>query len=231
MAAGFDYDSYLVYNTEGKIKQLEYIKKTTELGNISIALGNSNCGVLITHTPPRSKLAERQQKVFEINPQTLFTFSGITNDGLNIVRYLKTHSVFEDVIKDRPLHHLASFDSLCINAALRTLTGSERVYGVAGVLMTDYEGIKIVEFEPAGYVREVIGSCIGSSSQSCRTILEEEYEQIAGASEENLINLGLKALKNAFLDPEEHPLLSEDVTIFVITAGSGIKKIENVVIQ
>ncbi len=226
MGGIFDYSSYLVFDPEGKIKQLEYIKKTTELGNISIALANKNFGVLITHTPPRSMLAEKQQKVFEINPKTLFTFSGITNDGLSIVRYLKNHSVYEDVIKDRQIHHLACFDTLCTDAAMQTLTGNNRIYGVMGVLLTDFEGVKIVEFEPTGYVREVIGSCIGNNSQSCRTILEDEYEKIANASEQELIELGLRALKNAFLDPEANPLKSEDVCVHVIEAGKGIRSHE-----
>ena len=83
------FDSELLFNQEGRIKQLEFIKKTTELGNTTVALSNSKIGVLIVHVPKRTKLAEPQEKVFEINSKTLFTFSGITNHGLSIVRYLK----------------------------------------------------------------------------------------------------------------------------------------------
>lgn len=227
MPAGFNYDSYLLYNPEGKIKQLEYIRKTTELGNTSVVLGNRRIGVLIAHTPPRSKLAERQQKVFEINKSTLFTFSGITNDGLSIVHYLKSNSVFENVIKDRPLHHLACFESLCFDASLRTLTGSNRMYGVAGILVTDFEGIRIVEFEPTGHVREVIGSSIGNKSQSCRTILEDEHQKIAGASEEELVTIGLRALKNAYPDPDDTPLKPEDISIYVIESGKEVKTVDS----
>jgi len=226
MGAEFDYSSYLLYDPDGKIKQIDYIQKTTELGNISIALGNKNVGVLIAHSPKRSKLAEKQQKVFEINSNALFTFSGITNDGLSIVRYLKSCSVFEDVIKDRSLHHLNSFDSLCTDAALRTLTGSNRIYGVTGIFMIDFEGIKIVEFDPSGYVRQTIGSCIGNSSQSCKTILEDEYTKIGSADEQELVALGLKSLRNSFLDPEENPLNNEDISIYVIETGKGIKIVD-----
>lgn len=227
MPTGFNYDSYLLYNPEGKIGQLDYIRKTTELGNTSVALGNRRIGVLIAHTPPRSKFAERQQKVFEISDSTLFTFSGITNDGLEIVHGLKSNAVFESVIKDRPLHHLTCFDSLCFDATLRTLTGSNRMYGVAGILMTDFEGIRIVEFEPTGYVREVIASSIGNKSQSCRTILEDEHLKVADASEEELVAIGLKALKNAYPDPEDAPLKSEDISIYVIESGRGIKNVDS----
>lgn len=222
----FDYDSELLFNPEGRIKQLEFIKKTTELGNTTVALCNSKCGVLIAHVPKRSKLAEPQQKVFEINEKTLFTFSGITNDGLSIVRYLKAQSVFENVIKDREMHHLACFDSLCFDASLRTISSPSRLYGVAGILLTDYNGVKIVEFEPAGYVREVIGVSIGNKSQSCRTILEDHHNIIKEGEEEDLIRLGLKALRNAYPDPDEEALNQNDIFIYVLEADKGVKVVD-----
>lgn len=223
----FDYDTELLFNPEGRIKQLEFIKKTTELGNTTVALSNSNLGVLIAHVPKRTKLAEPQQKVFEINSKTLFTFSGITNDGLSIVRYLKNQSVFENVIKDRDLHYLTCFDSLCFDATLRTIYDSNRLYGVAGILLTDYNGIKLVEFEPAGYVREVIGISIGNKSQSCRTILEDGSDIIKTAGENELIKLGIKALKNAYPDPDEHALKQEDIYVYVIEEGKGIRVVDS----
>lgn len=227
MIGGFDYDSELIFNPEGRIKQLEFIKKTAELGNTSIALCNSQFGVLIVHVPRRTKLAEPQQKVFEINEKSLFTFSGITNDGLTMVRYLKSQSVFENVIKDRDLHHITCFDSLSFDAALRTISGSSRMYGATGILMTDYHGIKLVEFEPSGYVREVIGISIGNKSQSCRTILEDECERIKQGDEETLISVGLRALKNAYPDPDENTLNSEDIYIYVMEANKGIRMVDS----
>lgn len=222
MSGVFDYSSELLFNPEGKIKQLEFIKKTTELGNTTIALCNSNVGILMAHVPSRSKLAEPQQKVFEINEKTLFAFSGITNDGLSIVRYLKSQSVFESVIKDRSLHHLTCFDSLCFDAALRTINSQNRLYGVSGILMTDLDGIKISEFEPSGYVREVIGVSIGNKSQSCRTILEHEYENIVNGTDDELVSIGLKALQNAYPDPKDDGLSLSDVYIFLLKRNKPI---------
>lgn len=222
----FNYDSELLFNPEGRIKQLEFIRQTTELGNTTVALCNSQVGVLIAHVPKRTKLAKPQQKVFEINEKTLFTFSGITNDGMSIVRYLKFQSVFESVIKDRDLHHLACFDQLCFHAALRTISSPNRLYGVAGVMMTEYNGIKVVEFEPAGYVREVIGVAIGNKAQSCKTILENESDSIKNGSESELIALGLRALKNAYPDPDEQALKKEDLYVYVMDKDNGIKLID-----
>lgn len=226
MSGTFDYDSYLMFNPEGKIKQLECIKRSTELGNTCLAISNRNVGVMIAHNPLRSALAEPQKKVFEINEKTLFTFSGITNDGLVIVDYLKTSSLVEDVIKDRPFHYLNVFDDLCNDAADRTLTDSSRLYGVAGIMMMDYNGIKIVEFEPTGVARETIGSAIGNRCQSCRTILEKEHESFRDASAEELILVGLKAMKNAHPDNNGEGLKPEDLNIYVLEADGGFKVVD-----
>ena len=227
MSGVFDYNSELLFNPEGKIKQLEFIKKTTELGNATIALCNPNCGVLVAHIPSRSKFAEPQQKVFEINEKALFAFSGITNDGLNIVRYLKSQSIFENVIKDRSLHHLTCFESLSFDAAYRTINSKDRLYGVGGILMVDNDGIKISEFEPTGYVREVIGVSIGNKSQSCKTILEHECENIKTGNEQDLINIALKSLKNAYPDPKDDGLNPSDVYIFVMEKNKPIKMVDS----
>jgi 20S proteasome subunit alpha 6 len=227
MSGVFDYNSELLFNPEGKIKQLEFIKKTTELGNTTIALCNPNIGVLVAHIPSRSKLAEPQQKVFEINEKALFAFSGITNDGLTIVRYLKSQSIFENVIKDRYLHHISCFEDLSFDATLRTINPQNRLYGVGGILMVDFEGIKISEFEPTGYVREVIGVSIGNKSQSCKTILEHEYENIKTGNEQDLIQIALKALKNAYPDPKDDGLNPSDVYIFVMEKDKSFKTVDS----
>lgn len=226
MPSGFDYDSELLFNPEGRIKQLEFIKKTTELGNTTVGLCNQRIGVLIAHVPRRTKLAKPQQKVFEINSKTLFTFSGITNDGLTIVRELIGESVYENVIKDRGLHPLTCFENISFSAALRTIQSNNRLYGVAGILITDHEGIKMVEFEPAGYVREVIGVSIGHKSQSCRTILEDEYTVIKDGNEQEMIALGLKALKNAYPDADDEALKGEDIYVYVMEKDKDIRIID-----
>lgn len=221
MAGGFDYDSYLMFNPEGKIQQLEYIKRTAGLGNTCLALCNAKAGVLVAHIPRRSKLAEPQEKVFRISDEALFAFSGITNDGLGIVEYLKASALREDVIKDRGIHYLEVFDELCLDAAHRAVVESSRLYGVAGILMIDSDGIKVVEFDPTGIAREAVGVSIGHRAQSCTTVLEDSCDRFQDATLDELVRIGIKALTNAHPDPEDESLRVEDVYIHVIEAGKG----------
>ncbi len=217
MASKFDYDNYLMFNPEGTIKQLEYILKVTQLGNTSIALTNGKCGVIISHVPKLSKFTLSQEKVFEITDYALFTFSGITNDGLSIVKYLKESALEESIVMGRKMHYLDVFDNLNIDAAERSLISNSRLYGVSGLLLIDYDGIKLVEWNPTGIAIEIIGSSIGHRNQSCLTILEEKCDEIKNASLDDLIKIGIKALMNAHPDhKEEETLKVEDVYIHVL---------------
>lgn len=227
MAGGFDYDSYLMFNPEGKVRQLEYIRRSTELGNTSLVLHNKDIGVLIAHIPRRSKLAEPQNKVFEITERALFTFSGITNDGLGIVDYLKSCAIREDVVKSRTIHHLEVFDELCIDAARRSIIDSSRLYGVAGILITGEDEVRVVEFDPVGTAREVHGASIGYRAQSCNTILEDACESFPDLSLEELIQTGIQALNNAHPDQDDDTLKAEDVYIYVMEAGRGYRQIDS----
>ncbi|MCA9750431.1 MAG: hypothetical protein KC414_15075 [Romboutsia sp.] len=227
MSESIDYNSYLIFNPEGKIKQLEYIKNSADLGNTCLALCNDKYGVMIAHVPLRSKLAESQDKIFKINENSLFSFAGITNDGLEIVNYLRRSSLEEDVIKDRSIHYVHSFYDLCVDAANRTLVSSSRLYGVSGMLLMDYEGIKLVEFVPTGLISVAVGVSIGNRSQSCKTILENECENFSKTTADELINIGIRALYNANPDPAEGSLKSQDVQIYLVESGKGITKVDS----
>lgn len=217
----FDYDSHLMFNPEGHIKQLEFISRTTQLGNTCVALCNGEAGVFIVHVPRVSPLAEPQDKVFKISDTSLFAFSGITNDGLGIVEYLKASTLQEEMQMDRQVHYLDVFRDLNVDAAYKSFSGGSRLYGVAGQFMIDSDGIKLVEWDPTGLALEAIGSAIGHRCQSCRTVLEDSYDQIVSSSLEQLIRLGIRALSNAHPDPSEGTLKAEDVYIYTMERGRG----------
>lgn len=217
------YNMFKIFNPEGKIKQLDFIQQTTELGGTAVGLRNKSAGVLITHNERRSKLADVQRKVFRIDSRSLFTFSGVTNDGLSIVDYLIDKSVQEEVIKGRSTHFLGVFDDLLKDTFERTVVDGRRLYGVSGLYLSEYDGIRMVEFNPRGYVKEVSGMGIGSRGQSSRTVLEAyclDYEKM---SVDELVRVGMIALRNAH--PEEGILSEENVEIWILEAGKEIYKI------
>lgn len=220
-----DYSNYIIFNPEGKIKQLEYIKSTTSLGNTVVSLCNRKYGVFLTHNSRRTKLSEHQKKIFKINEDTLFSFSGITNDGHNVVDYLIDRSINEQVVKERHIHPIHVFEDLCYDASIRTIVNGYRLYGIDGLLMTLYDGVKLVVFDPKGSVKEVKGMSIGNRSQSCRTILEAMCLEFGGYGLDELIKTGITALRNAY--PEQDALNDDNVDVWVLEDGKGAYQVES----
>ncbi|AFN84137.1 20S proteasome subunit alpha [Encephalitozoon romaleae SJ-2008] len=218
------YNMFKIFNPEGCVKQLDFIQQTTELGNTVVGLRNKKVGILIAHNEKRSRLADAQKKVFSIDKRSLFTFSGITNDGEQIVDYLIDKSIREEIIKGRPTHFLDVFEDLLRDTFERTIVDGRRLYGVSGLYMTEYEGIRLVEFNPKGYAREVNGMSIGCRSQSSRTVLEAYCEKYENMNTEELVRVGIMALKNAH--PEDDALTSENVEIWVLEVGKAVHNID-----
>lgn len=203
MAEYSQYESVDTFTPEGKVKALEYIRNTVDLGNTTIALGNKKCGVLLAYTGKKSVLAHKQPKIFKISEKAIFSFAGITNDGLDIVKYLIDLSVWEEIYKNREIHPIKVFDDLREEASLRTLYSRNRMYGCGGILVNSYNNeINIVEFEPAGNVQYVNAVSIGSRSQSAKTILENYSGDYENADRNALIKIAIEALRNAHPDEE-----------------------------
>jgi 20S proteasome subunit alpha 6 len=222
MTSQFNYENYLIFNPEGKVPQIEYAQRSTEHGNTCIVLCNGVFGVFVTYQPLSSKLEIPKKKIFQINDNSLFSFSGITNDGLEIVQYLRTSFLQENVIKDRQAHYIHVFDDLSVDAAYRTLAGNSRLYGASGLFLTEYEGsIHAVEFRPSGTVREVVGGAIGRRSQSCKTILRDRCDQLKEQFFDlpGLIKIGVDALCNAYPDTDDESMIAESVSIYVLERG------------
>ncbi|CAG2099948.1 unnamed protein product [Medioppia subpectinata] len=197
--SSFNYDSYIMFNPEGKVMQLDYARRATELGNTCVAVKGKDCGVLVAHNPLRSKLAHPQNKIYTIsdneNCTALFTFSGITNDGLSIVEYLKDNALVENVVKDRNIHPIHVFDDLVVSMSFSALTGQSRLCGVSGILLTSESSgrVSITIINPDGKVSSVKGGSIGNRNQSCRTILEDEVDNFESMDVNELILVGLRS--------------------------------------
>lgn len=214
------YESVDTFTPEGKVKALEYIKNTVELGNTTIALCNKKCGVVLAYTGKKSILAHKQPKIFKISEKTIFSFAGITNDGLDIVKYLIDASVWEEVYKDRSIHPLKVFNDLQEEASFRTIYSRNRMYGCGGILLTRHnEEVRVVEFEPHGNVQFVRGVSVGGRSQSAKTILENHVDEFDSADRDALIRIAILALRNSH--PDE-VLCKDNVDIWCLEENAYI---------
>lgn len=211
------YDDVSLFSPDGKVKPLEYIKGAVEMGTTAVALKSSNCAVLLAHL---GQPGPRSKKIFKISDSVLFCFSGITNDGLTLVEYLLHEDTWQDVYKKRSISAKTVFEGMSVDASLRTMYNRNRMFGAAGILLAMDKEIDLIEWEPTGLYKNVIGVAIGHRSQSARTVLEEVDFQNMRIDE--LVSVGLDALKNAHPDEE---LGSENVEIWAVDSN-GFREIK-----
>src|SRR4051794_13108045 len=84
----------------------------------------------------------------------------------------------------------------------------KRPYGV-GLLVAgvDDAGPHLFEFQPSGMTQEMLACAIGARSQMARTYLERNLAEFADCSREELINHGLKALRETLSQDKELTLI------------------------
>lgn len=212
-----DYDYVSLYSPEGKILPLENILKSVELGTTAVAMISKDTGIIVAHTP-KTDNAYPQCKVFKISKHALFTFSGITNDGLQIVDYLVNKTINERILKDRNIDDDV-FEDLSVSAGYRTMYEGTRPFGAGGILVLYNEGIKLINFMPTGECNDCLAVSIGHRSQSARTVLDSTYQ--ANMNDDDLIKLGIQSMLYAVND-----ITKDDVSIWKVSKD-GVAEVES----
>lgn len=215
-----------MFAPDGTTFQLNYAHSATELGNTAVAFTNGEIAVLIVYKPKTNKYAlDSLHKITRIGKNGLFTFSGITNDGLKYIDYLKKQVLIENITKNREIHPLYVFDDLCYEMSYNALS-NKRLYGAAGILISEYEGkLRITEVVPNSSVIEVLGTSVGSRNQSAKTILSANVENLHMFDEQKMVEVVHTALKNAHPDATQE-LTGDQVECYVVKVGEEPKRIQ-----
>lgn len=108
----------------------------------------------------------------------------------------------------------------------------KRPYGV-GLLVAgvDDAGPHLFEFQPSGLTQEMLACAIGARSQMARTYLERNLAEFEGCSREELINHGLKALRETLSQDKE--LTIDNTTVGIVglvpkdSAASSSSNVKN----
>lgn len=206
------YDDVSMFSPDGKVKPLAYIKNTVELGSTTVGLCNSRCGVILVYTGS-SPLSYPNKKIFKINDTCVFAFSGITNDGLEIVDQLHNESVWLEVYQNKR-KTIEMFKEISTEASLRTIYNRNRLFGVGGLMLCKKESVELIEFEPTGNTQYVYAASIGTRSQVAATMLEKNVRVLENMEVCDLIYVGVEAIRNA--NPTED-VKSENIEAWCLT--------------
>lgn len=124
----------------------------------------------------------------------------------------------------RPIPIGRVVSAIADKAQINTQHYGRRPYGV-GLLVAgvDETGPHLYEFMPSGMVQELLGGAIGARSQSARTYLERNFGEFAKASKEELVEHGLKALRDSLAQDKELTIDNTSVAVVGMKKGELFK--------
>jgi len=136
---------------------------------------------------------------------------------------MKQQALASKMTYGRPIPLERIVGQIADRAQWNTQMAGKRPYGV-GLLVAgvDETGPHLFEFSPSGMTQEMVACAIGARSQMARTYLERHLDEFGGASREELIKHGLRALKESLAQDKE--LTVENTSVGVVGKAEGSKR-------
>jgi 20S proteasome subunit alpha 6 len=132
----------ITWSPQGRLFQIEYAMEAIKQGSLCVGLKSSQYAILATLNRSPSKLADYQQKIYEIDEHLGLCFSGLTADGRLICKYLRTEALNYRYTYGTNINPQRLVNKLSEKAQIKTQRHSKRPYGV-GCLIAGYD-VKII---------------------------------------------------------------------------------------
>lgn len=243
----YDNDA-ITYSPQGRIFQVEYALEAIKQGSACVGLVSKDHAVLVAlkvslqrrSSPPflplpplqtcianptflqrnSEELGSYQKKIIGIDTHFGIALAGLAPDARVLSNFMRQQSLSSRALYSRPIPLRRICDAIAEKAQLNTQQYGRRPYGV-GLLIAgvDDSGPHLFEFVPSGLVQEYVGCAVGARSQSARTYLEKHIDEFPGASREELVVHGLKALRDSLQQDKE--LNNDNISIAIVGKGKG----------
>lgn len=222
MSSNEKYNYFCMFTPEGKVLPIESVVRSTEHGGVCVALRNRQIGVLIAQTTGKNdQFAAKRTKIKQLDTHLVYTYSGITNDGVKFGEAIKRKLQKEKHRTGITLPIAGLIEDEQFYSGLEVMRYGNRATGVSVILLgVEKNEVCLVEVGPTGEAFPAFGTCIGSRAQSARTILDAQGEAIQSLSEEGLIALGLEAFRNA-VNSEE--VMNSHYYDIVVVSSAGVR--------
>ncbi|KAG8158832.1 hypothetical protein KVR01_011275 [Diaporthe batatas] len=223
----YDNDS-VTFSPQGRIFQVEYAAEAVKQGSVVVGIASKTHAVLCAIKRNAEELSSYQKKLFPIDSHVGIAIAGLTSDARVLSNFMKQQCLGHRLTygRDMPLRSLV--EMIGEKAQINTQHYGKRPYGV-GLLVAgvDDKGPHLFEFQPSGLTEEMVAFAIGARSQMARTYLERHIDDFEKCDSEQLIQHGLKALKESLVQDRE--LTVENTSVGVVgvkRTEDGIKKVE-----
>ncbi|KAL1881950.1 Proteasome subunit alpha type-6 [Diaporthe australafricana] len=223
----YDNDS-VTFSPQGRIFQVEYAAEAVKQGSVVVGIASKTHVVLAAIKRNAEELSSYQKKLFPIDSHAGIAIAGLTSDARVLSNFMKQQCLGHRLTygRDMPLRSLV--EMIGEKAQINTQHYGKRPYGV-GLLVAgvDDKGPHLFEFQPSGMTEEMVAFAIGARSQMARTYLERHIDAFESCDKEQLIQHGLKALKESLVQDRELTIENTSVgTVGVKRSEDGIKNVE-----
>lgn len=154
--------------------------------------------------------------------------AGLASDARVLSNFMKQQSLGSKMTYGRPIPLERIVTQIADRAQTNTQHYGKRPYGV-GLLVAgvDDAGPHLFEFQPSGMIQEMVACAIGARSQMARTYLERNLDKFADCTRDQLINHGLRALKETLSQDKELTVDNTSVGIVGLAPEGSKARIES----
>ncbi|GAD91493.1 proteasome component Pre5, putative [Paecilomyces variotii No. 5] len=218
----YDNDS-VTFSPQGRIFQVEYAQEAVKQGSVVVGISSKTHAVLVGLKRNAEELSSYQKKIITIDSHMGIAIAGLASDARVLSNFMKQQSLGSKMTYGRAIPVERIVTQIGDRAQTNTQHYGKRPYGV-GLLVAgvDDSGPHLFEFQPSGMTHEMIACAIGARSQMARTYLERHLDEFADCGREELINHGLRALKETLSQDKELTLDNTSVGV-VGKAPEGAK--------
>eukprot|EP00877_Chromochloris_zofingiensis_P004340 jgi/Chrzof1/13907/Cz08g17010.t1 len=191
------------WSPQGRLFQVEYAMEAVKQGSCAVGLMSKTHVILATLKRAQNELSSYQRKVFKIDDHMGIAISGLTADGRILCRYMRNECINHRFVYESPMPVGRLVADVADKHQVNTQRSWKRPYGV-GLLVSgfDKQGPKLYNTCPSGNYYECKAMAMGARSQAAKTYLEKHFDSFPGASLDELIQHGLKALAATLSDGE-----------------------------
>ncbi|KAI9762840.1 MAG: hypothetical protein M4579_000193 [Chaenotheca gracillima] len=220
----YDNDS-VTFSPQGRIFQVEYAQEAVKQGSVVVGIVSKTHAVLAALKRNAEELSSYQKKIIGVDDHLGLALAGLASDARVLSNFMKQQSLASKMSYGRPIPVERIVNQIGDRAQTNTQQYGKRPYGV-GLLVAgiDETGTHLYEFQPSGMTQEMVACAIGARSQMARTYLERNLDKFEGASRDELIQHGLRALKESL--SQDKDLTIDNTSLAIIGAKTADAKSE-----
>lgn len=169
-----------MFSPDGRLLQVEYAKKTVQLGNTALGIVCKDGVVLVTDKRVVDKLVvpEAVEKIWQIDSHLMATGAGILSDARVLVERAQEKAAGYRITFDSPIDILSIVKDIGNLAQYCTQSGGLRPFGVSLLIAGyDADGPKLYQTDPTGIYNRYHATVIGEGEMDIQPILHKEYKQ------------------------------------------------------